>query len=279
MAAARNQAAAAASGDFGDPRRRRHLSAGSARGPRAAGDRASRPRRVDDGRIPRGERAGRKTCVHPFMDVSRRRSAERDTPPELVFGLAAVRREVLRAGGWDESLRFADWECWVRLLLDGSPVGCVVEPLRRGIACAKTACRPIMWPCSRERSGCWRRRSCIRASNRRRTSSHAGQSLGSGKSSRLTACARRCALGRSASGAARPRSRPTAPRRSRRASRPQRPRSLHVRSASSSIVAIGESGEGPAVRRCAPHHRYSCGRLPAERNRDDSHKGRGINRL
>ena len=51
----------------------------------------------------------------------------------FVFGLAAVRREVLlRAGGWDESLRFAeDWECWVRLLLDGSPVGCVVEPLAR----------------------------------------------------------------------------------------------------------------------------------------------------
>jgi GT2 family glycosyltransferase len=49
----------------------------------------------------------------------------------FVFGLAAVRRGVLlRAGGWDESLRFAeDWDCWVRLLLDGSPVGCVVEPL------------------------------------------------------------------------------------------------------------------------------------------------------
>jgi glycosyltransferase involved in cell wall biosynthesis len=51
----------------------------------------------------------------------------------FVFGLAAVRREVLlRAGGWDESLRFAeDWECWVRLLLDGGLVGCVVEPLAR----------------------------------------------------------------------------------------------------------------------------------------------------
>jgi glycosyltransferase involved in cell wall biosynthesis len=51
----------------------------------------------------------------------------------FVFGLAAVRREVLlRGGGWDESFRFAeDWECWVRLLLNGSPVGCVVEPLAR----------------------------------------------------------------------------------------------------------------------------------------------------
>jgi glycosyltransferase involved in cell wall biosynthesis len=51
----------------------------------------------------------------------------------FVFGHAAVRREVLlRAGGWDESLRFAeDWECWVRLLLDGSLIGCVVEPLAR----------------------------------------------------------------------------------------------------------------------------------------------------
>lgn len=51
----------------------------------------------------------------------------------FVFGLAAVRREVLlRAGGWDESLRFAeDWDCWVRLVLDGSRVGCVLEPLAR----------------------------------------------------------------------------------------------------------------------------------------------------
>ena len=51
----------------------------------------------------------------------------------FVFGHAAVRREVLlRAGGWDESFRFAeDWECWVRLLLNGSRVGCVVEPLAR----------------------------------------------------------------------------------------------------------------------------------------------------
>jgi glycosyltransferase involved in cell wall biosynthesis len=51
----------------------------------------------------------------------------------FVLGLAAVRREVLLgAGGWDESFRFAeDWECWVRLLLNGSRVGCVVEPLAR----------------------------------------------------------------------------------------------------------------------------------------------------
>jgi GT2 family glycosyltransferase len=49
----------------------------------------------------------------------------------FVFGLAAVRRDVLLgAGGWDESFRFAeDWDCWVRLLLNGSRVGCVVEPL------------------------------------------------------------------------------------------------------------------------------------------------------
>jgi GT2 family glycosyltransferase len=51
----------------------------------------------------------------------------------FVLGLAAVRREVLlRAGGWDESLRFAeDWDLWVRLLLNGSRLGCVVEPLAR----------------------------------------------------------------------------------------------------------------------------------------------------
>jgi GT2 family glycosyltransferase len=51
----------------------------------------------------------------------------------FVFGLAAVRRErLLAAGGFDESLRYAtDWDLWMRLILDGSRVGLVDEPLAR----------------------------------------------------------------------------------------------------------------------------------------------------
>jgi Glycosyl transferase family 2 len=51
----------------------------------------------------------------------------------FVFGLAAVRRErFLAAGGFDESLRHAtDWDLWARLLLEGSRVGAVMEPLAR----------------------------------------------------------------------------------------------------------------------------------------------------
>ena len=46
-------------------------------------------------------------------------------------GWPAVRRErVLALGGWDESLRIAyDWDCWLRLILDGAQVGLVDEPL------------------------------------------------------------------------------------------------------------------------------------------------------
>ena len=51
----------------------------------------------------------------------------------FVFGLAAVGRErFLEAGGFDESLRYAtDWDLWARLILDGSRVGAVMEPLAR----------------------------------------------------------------------------------------------------------------------------------------------------
>jgi GT2 family glycosyltransferase len=49
----------------------------------------------------------------------------------FVFGLAAVRRERLLAiGGFDETIRWTtDWDCWIRLILDGSRVGAVAEPL------------------------------------------------------------------------------------------------------------------------------------------------------
>src|SRR4029453_13321152 len=51
----------------------------------------------------------------------------------FIFGLAAVRRRrLLDAGGVDESIRTAtDWECWIRLILDGAEAGLVNEPLAR----------------------------------------------------------------------------------------------------------------------------------------------------
>jgi glycosyltransferase involved in cell wall biosynthesis len=49
----------------------------------------------------------------------------------FVFGLAAVRRELLLShGGFDESILWTtDWDCWIRLVLAGSRIGCVDEPL------------------------------------------------------------------------------------------------------------------------------------------------------
>ena len=49
----------------------------------------------------------------------------------FVFGHAAVRRErLLEVGGFDEAIRWtADWELWIRMILSGSGVGCVAEPL------------------------------------------------------------------------------------------------------------------------------------------------------
>jgi GT2 family glycosyltransferase len=49
----------------------------------------------------------------------------------FVFGLAAVRRELLlRHGGFDEAILWTtDWDCWIRLVLAGSRIGCIDEPL------------------------------------------------------------------------------------------------------------------------------------------------------
>ncbi|MGZ4336352.1 MAG: glycosyltransferase [Gaiellaceae bacterium] len=49
----------------------------------------------------------------------------------FVFGLAAVRRELLlQSGGFDEDILWTtDWDCWIRLVLAGSQIGCVDEPL------------------------------------------------------------------------------------------------------------------------------------------------------
>jgi Glycosyl transferase family 2 len=51
----------------------------------------------------------------------------------FIFGLAAVRRaRLLAVGGFDETLRYAtDWDCWIRLILDGAAAGLVAEPLAR----------------------------------------------------------------------------------------------------------------------------------------------------
>jgi hypothetical protein len=66
----------------------------------------------------------------PFDVADQRRAIlERN----FVFGLAAVRRErLLAAGGFDEALWWAtDWDCWLRLILDGALAGAVLEPLAR----------------------------------------------------------------------------------------------------------------------------------------------------
>jgi hypothetical protein len=49
----------------------------------------------------------------------------------FIFGHVAVRRErLLAAGGFDEAIRWTtDWECWIRMILDGARAGCVAEPL------------------------------------------------------------------------------------------------------------------------------------------------------
>jgi glycosyltransferase involved in cell wall biosynthesis len=62
-------------------------------------------------------------------DDQRRGILERN----FVFGHAAVRRRVLlEAGGFDESILWTtDWECWMRLIFAGSRVGLVDEPLAR----------------------------------------------------------------------------------------------------------------------------------------------------
>lgn len=60
-------------------------------------------------------------------DDQRRAILERN----FIFGHVAVRRDLLQAaGGFDERIRrTTDWECWIRLILDGARAGAVLEPL------------------------------------------------------------------------------------------------------------------------------------------------------
>src|SRR5206468_812123 len=51
----------------------------------------------------------------------------------FIFGLVGVRRDrFLAGGGYDETIAYTtDWDCWVRMILDGARVGLVDEPLAR----------------------------------------------------------------------------------------------------------------------------------------------------
>jgi Glycosyl transferase family 2 len=65
-----------------------------------------------------------------FVTGDQRRGILEDN---FIFGHTAVRRERLFAiGGFDESILWTtDWDCWIRLILDGSRAGLVDEPLAR----------------------------------------------------------------------------------------------------------------------------------------------------
>ncbi len=66
--------------------------------------------------------------THPFEAGDQRRGILR---ANFVFGHTAVPRErFLEVGGFDESIRWtSDWELWARMILSGSRVGTVAEPL------------------------------------------------------------------------------------------------------------------------------------------------------
>jgi glycosyltransferase involved in cell wall biosynthesis len=63
-----------------------------------------------------------------FPVTAQREAILRDN---FVFGICAVRRSlVVEAGGYDEAIRYAtDWDLWLRLILGGARVGCLMEPL------------------------------------------------------------------------------------------------------------------------------------------------------
>ena len=74
-----------------------------------------------------GQVVGRFIAENPFPTQDQRRvMLQRSLHPH-----AALRRErVTRLGGWDESLRIVyDWDCYLRMVLSGTGVGLVDEPL------------------------------------------------------------------------------------------------------------------------------------------------------
>jgi glycosyltransferase involved in cell wall biosynthesis len=78
---------------------------------------------LDGTRVRRAYEAG-----YHFPAEGQRSAILRDN---FVFGICAARRElVAAAGGYDETIRHAtDWDLWLRLILDGARVGCLMEPL------------------------------------------------------------------------------------------------------------------------------------------------------
>jgi glycosyltransferase involved in cell wall biosynthesis len=74
-----------------------------------------------------GREVGRLHAHTPFVAVGQRTGILRTS---FVGAWPAVRTSRLREiGGFDETLRIAyDWDCWLRLILDGSLVGFVDEP-------------------------------------------------------------------------------------------------------------------------------------------------------
>lgn len=70
------------------------------------------------------------TAAFRFVSDDQRRGILEDN---FILGQVAVRRErLLEVGGFDESIFWAtDWDCWLRLILDGSSAGLVAEPLAR----------------------------------------------------------------------------------------------------------------------------------------------------
>jgi glycosyltransferase involved in cell wall biosynthesis len=131
-AAAKNTAAAAATGDFvaildADdvyfPNRLEALSA-------LAEARPDLDILTTDGFLSVGDRTIRRNYDRAwhFEAIDQRRAIlERN----FIFGLAAVRRErLLQHGGFDEAIRWTtDWDLWLRLILAGARAGCVPEPL------------------------------------------------------------------------------------------------------------------------------------------------------
>jgi glycosyltransferase involved in cell wall biosynthesis len=75
-----------------------------------------------------GQRVGRFYESNSFDVTDQRKAILRSC---FIGGWPAVRRRRLLAlGGFDEALAIGhDWECWIRLLLDGAKAGLVDEPL------------------------------------------------------------------------------------------------------------------------------------------------------
>jgi GT2 family glycosyltransferase len=82
-----------------------------------------------DARFLVGNRAAGTFCEHNRFPEGDQRTAIFDSC--FPTGWPTVRISALKAaGGFDEEMRIAyDWDCWLRMILGGSPVGMVREPL------------------------------------------------------------------------------------------------------------------------------------------------------